>query len=444
MTIHTSYAIEIKHINMIFRNTISIYQSAVAFCIKAFNNHWPILELLCEANKDRFKYADSLIHSTKSNQAFYAEFDKLFYKMPSYLRFSVINAALGYLSSYYSNVANWEAQSDEYKKTHAKPGFQIHLHKLPTFYKDNMYKDFNNDTIKLKLFINNDWNWVELKLKHTDVESIRKHQMNAKMSAPTLEKRNKKWFLRFEFEENVKLNNTKLDDQKILAVDLGINTDATCCVMQPDGTVLARKFINFPNEKDHMMHTLNKIKKIQQRYGYSNTDKLWRIVKFHNDELASKIASAITDAAVKYGCDVIVFEYLDMQGKKKGSKKEKLHMWKKNTIQNIVTNKAHRYGIRISRILARNTSRLAYDGSGEVLRGRKSNFDSYELCRFQNGKIYNCDLSASYNIGSRYYIKEIRKSISVKKWSDIVAKVPECEKRMQHTYATLLKIREVA
>ncbi|MGN0005305.1 MAG: hypothetical protein ACI37Z_04985 [Candidatus Gastranaerophilaceae bacterium] len=46
------------------------------------------------------------------------------------------------------------------------------------------------------------------------------------------------------------------------------------------------------------------------------------------------------------------------------------------------------------------TSKLAYDGTGRVLRGKYGNHNTYELCTFITGKIYNCDLSASYNIGA--------------------------------------------
>lgn len=441
MIIKTSYAVEIKHINKLFRQTIKIYNDAISFCIKVFEEHWNELKELATNNHSRKDYADSLIHNTKSNVAVYQSFDEQFYKMPSYLRFSVINTALGYLSSYHSNLDNWKNSSFDGKQ----PYFQTKLHKLPTFYKDNMYKnDSDNDTCKLKLFIDNDWKWIEVSLKHTDVMCIRKHMVNAKVSVPTLEMKNKKYFLRFSFEENVELNKTPYKNQKILAVDLGINTDATCSVMTKDGTVHARKFINFASDKDRINHTLNKIKKIQQRYGSQNVSKLWRDATFHNNELASKIANEITNTAIKYECDVIVFEHLDMKGKKKGSKKQKLALWKKNTIQNIVENKAHRNGIRIARICAWGTSRLAYDGSGTVLRGKDANLGTYELCKFGNGKIYNCDLSASYNIGARYFIREIQKSVSEMKWSGIVAKVPDCQKRTQCTYATLLEINKVA
>lgn len=441
MKIVSSYTIEIKHINKMFRQTIKIYNDAISFCVKAFEEQWKILETLEAGNKERFAYADALIHSTKSNIAAYPEFDVRFHKMPSYLRFSVINTALGYLSSYHSNLTNWEISDADGKV----PSLQTYLNKLPTFYKGNMYiNDCEGDAVRLKLFVNNDWNWAEVKLKHTDVVSIQKHMTNAKMSVPTLEKRNKKWFLRFAFEEKVELNKTKLEEQRILAVDLGINTDATCSVMNIDGAILAREFINFTSDKDQLYHTLNKIKKTQQKYGSNNITKLWRYAKFHNEELARKIAGAITDTAIKYNCDVIVFEYLDTKGKKRGSKKQKLHMWKKNTIQNIVEHKAHKNGIRISHICAWGTSKFAYDGSGKVLRSKDANLDTYELCKFSNGKIYNCDLSASYNIGARYFIREVQKILPVKVWSDIVAKVPECQKRTQCTYNTFLEINRVA
>ncbi len=118
------------------------------------------------------------------------------------------------------------------------------------------------------------------------MQYIRKYLQNAKMSTPTLEKRNHKWFLRFAFTEEVKIPTVPINNQTILAVDLGINTDATCSVMDSNGTIFAREFINFASDKDRIYHALNKIKGIQQKYGSRthNTAKLWRDVVNHNDE----------------------------------------------------------------------------------------------------------------------------------------------------------------
>ena len=442
MELVSSYTVEIKHVNKLFRQTIKIYNDAITFCIKVFEENWSDLEVLETGNKERKDYADSLIHSTRSNVAKYPDFDIKFHKMPSYLRFSVINTALGYLSSYHSNLENW---GYDYNNKGKAPSLQAHLNKLPTFYKGNMYlDDCEGDAVRLKLFVNSDWNWVTVQLKHTDVVNIQRHMQTAKMSVPTLEKRNKKWFLRFTFEEQVQLNKTPLEEQRILAVDLGINTDATCSVMNIDGAILARKFVNFASDKDHLYHTLNKIKKIQQRFGSHNTTKLWRYATFRNNELANKIAKEIVNIAVEYQCDMIVFEHLNMKGKLRGKSKQKLHLWKKNTIQKIVEHKAHKNGIRVSHVCTWGTSRLAFDGSGKVIRGKEANLNTYGLCQFSNGKIYNCDLSASYNIGARYFVREIQKILPAKVWSDIVAKVPECQKRTQCTYITLVKINKVA
>ena len=168
-----------------------------------------------------------------------------------------------------------------------------------------------------------------------------------------------------------------------MAVDLGINTDAACSVMRKDGTILARKFISFASDKDQITHTLNRLKGVSQKYGSHNSTKLWRTAKFRNEELARKIAKTITDYAIGQKADVIVFEYLDMKGKKSGSNKQKLHMWKKNSIQKYVEHKAHRQGIRVSHICAWQTSKLAYDGSGIVERDN-SNYSNNLIIHTSN------------------------------------------------------------
>ena len=96
--------------------------------------------------------------------------------------------------------------------------------------------------------------------------------------------------------------------------------------------------------------------------------------------------------------------------------------------------------MRISHICAKNTSRLAYDGSGKILRGKDVGFKTNEICKFTTGKIYNCDLSASYNIGARYFIRELTKSLDVNSKLHIEAKVPQCCKRSTCTLSTLISL----
>lgn len=108
-------------------------------------------------------------------------------------------------------------------------------------------------------------------------------------------------------------------------------------------------------------------------------------------------------------------------------------------IQNTVTSLAHQYGMRIAHICAWNTSKLAYDGSGEVLRGnRVSATTPYDMCKFTNGKMYNCDLSASYNIGARYIIREL-----IKVLPDIMTEVSDIGSGTTRTLSTLWSVNSV-
>ena len=111
----------------------------------------------------------------------------------------------------------------------------------------------------------------------------------------------------------------------------------------------------------------------------------------------------------------------------------------------MVTDKAHQLGIRISRICAWGTSRLAFDGSGRILRGKESTktAGNYSLCEFQTGKVYHCDLNASYNIGTRYFIREILKPLPATVKQDIGAKVPRCLKRSTCTLSDLISLAAV-
>ena len=432
MNVTSSYKVQILCKNSIFRDTIRLYRSALSFLIITFNSEWASLSAV-ENAKIRFNAAEHLVHGTKYNIAKY-DFDARFYKMPSYLRRAAIQEALGCVSSFRANHANWEEKGKHDKE----PRLQTERFAMPTFYNKEMYCASDDPyAAYLKLYRGNDWVWVKVRLRGTDVRYLKRYWQHCKPSAPTLEKRYGKYYLRFSFTENVKLTTANAINQRVCAVDLGLNSDAVCSVMTSDGTVLARKFINFPSEKDHLYHVLNRIKRYQREHGSKNVKSFWRYAQHLNDELAKKIGSAIVDFAVLHSVDCIVFEYLNFQGKKvKGSRAQRIQMWKKNGIQQYAGHKAHRCGIRVSHICAWGTSKLAYDGSGSVMRDE----NNHALCTFIGGKHYNCDLSASYNIGARYFIRELLKPLSATIRSELLAKVPDAQRRTSCTLNTLCTI----
>ena len=436
MQIYTTYKVKIKHYNHIFKDTVTIYRNAVDYLISVCNAKWDELSQI-DGSLNKQRYVETLVHATNDNPNPLYDFDTKFYKMPSYLRRGAINEAIGKISSYRSNLANWKNNPNGIAPSVPKAGYVF-----PSMYRTVMYNQTQDYEAQIKVYIRNTWDWISVALRKTDMDYIYRHCQNRKKCAPTLQKRGKEWFLDFAFEEKVTLGDTVIYDQTVVAVDLGINTAATISVMRSDGTILGRHFCKLPKEIDHLVHSINRIKKAQQ-HGHDKTPRLWAKAKSINHDIATKTANYIMDVAALYNADVVVFEHLDKLGKVRGSKKQKLKMWRSQEVQSIVTNKAHRLGMRISHICAWGTSKLAFDGSGTVLRGKDGGFSTYELCEFQNGKAYNCDLSASYNIGARYFIREILKSLNESSRLGIEAKVPQCTKRSTCTFSTLVSLNAV-
>ena len=437
MRIFSTYSAKIKNYNHIFKKTVSVYREAVDFMIQVCLQKWEDIrkeDYLCSP----VIYVERLCHRTKQNpEVPYESFDRKFYKLPSYLRRSAINEAIGKVSSYKSNLKNWKEEDPKIRGR--KPSFPKAGYSYPCMYRGNMYQQIGKYEARIKVYIRNTWDWLTIKLRRSDMDYIERRCKARKHCSPILQKRGDEWFLDFPMKEYIELCDTDVADRIICAVDLGINAAATISVMRSDGTILGRHFLKLPKEQDCLTHSINRIKKAQQ-HGNRKMPRLWAKVNGINHEISVKTAEFIMDVATLYNADAIVFEYLEKKGKKRGSRKQRLHLWKSQEVQRVVTDKAHRLGMHIARICAWNTSRLAYDGSGRVLRGKQAGFSSYSVCQFQNGKVYNCDLSASYNIGARYFIREILKSLPENERLLMEAKVPPCSKRSTCTWSTLISL----
>ena len=452
MILTSSYGLHFKGSESAIKNTSAYYASAVKYLIPVVRVNWDAVEPI-SYSKGRVRLIECLIHSNKNNQAAY-NFDNRFYKFPVYLRRAAIADAIGKVTTYFKLFELWIKNECE----GVMPQIDTCDHLMPCFFNGNMFNwDQLGRTAQIKVYVNNDWVWREIRLSKTDIRYLnsRKQLHNAKLSAPVIEKKHGHYQLRFTIQENVKLHDTPIFEQKICAVDLGVGTDAVCSVLDSQGTVLSREFINFGREKDSVSNALHRVSDFQRYHGSHDSGRLWNLAKRRNLNHARLIANAIVDYAVANDCHTIVFEHLDTAGKKKGSKKQKLVMWKHRDVQNTAERLAHRYGMRISRVCAWNTSKLAYDGSGNVKRGsdvpRSEKTESmirhsickgrmeervpYDICQFMNGKLYNCDLNASYNIGARYFIRELLKALP-----QIQAEVPDLGSGSSRTLADLWQL----
>ena len=101
------------------------------------------------------------------------DFDLRFPKMPSYLRRSAIQHALGSVSSYETRLGQWK----ETGVLSGRPKLTCRNHAMPVFYRDVMYREGaeGKDEAYLKLYDGHDWKWFCVRLNHTDMEYLRRN-----------------------------------------------------------------------------------------------------------------------------------------------------------------------------------------------------------------------------------------------------------------------------
>jgi len=429
----------------IFDETIRVYNDALSFIIEVIDNE--VSDTNAYSTKEMTNLMERLIHATKSNPTpKYTEFNQRFYKFPSYFRRAAIAMAFGKVKSYRSLLENWETEKQAAlengrKFNKQRPTKQFTHKEFPVLYKGNMFKRTSDTTAFIKVFVKNDWVWVDVVFRPQDLFKRGVHEW--KECNPKLVKQGKKYFLHISYEQQVALHKEKIQHQRICAVDLGLTNSAVCSVLDANGTVFARKFIRHRREKDQLRRATNYLRKAQRQTGYASMPRYWNRINGLQKQILNDTAAQIIQFAKQHHVHTIVFEFLDKMRMPKGyygAKKLrfKLHYWAKKGIQNKVEEMAHYEGMRISRVNPRNTSKYAFDGSGEVKRSQRG-----DVVIFVNGKQYHTDLSASYNIGARYFIRAIQKSISEKEWSELSAKVPTLTTRTKQTLASFITLRTV-
>lgn len=425
-----------------FKETIVIYQEAVSYFIEIMDKELPDLSVYTAKNVQGV--VEQLVHQTKNNPTpKYTSFNEQFYKFPSYFRRAAIAAAYGKLQSYRSNYENWyeerKQQLSEGKKFKKKPPrLQLDHQEMPVFYKGNMFKRIDETTAKIKVRKENDWVWVDITFETQDLK--KRGVTDWKEGAPKLIRRGKKYFLAVPYEKKIPLHKKDVYQQRICAVDLGLTNSAVAVIMDVKGTIIARRFINQPIEKDHLRRLVGQLKKRQQQSGKIEAPRYWNRINGLQKHILQNTASELVKFAEEHQTDTLVFEHLGTFGYTKGVKAskrhlERLHYWLHTGIQNKVTEMAHYRGMRVARVNPKNTSRYACDGTGLVTRNNKN-----DLATFRTGKVYHADLNASYNIGARYYLKFIEKAIPETEWSHLEAKVPLLALRTERTLATLITL----
>lgn len=427
-----SYSVELKEKYKCFYETISMFRGAVKFLIPIVAHEFSAIN---ELNlNEQFSFVSKLLKSSsKSNGYIDRSFESLLYDY----KVSAVNQAVRIVKKYRKALALWNLSD----KSTDPPLLKVNNHAMPNFYKSGyvfkLIKDEDSYKCVIKLLVCGKWEWEEFNFCKSDLSYLEKIGLKLESAnSPVLEKKGKHFALRFSFDRFFSVTNRK---KRILACDIGINNAAVVCVMEEDGTIVARKFIKFKTEEARLRSILSEIK-IAHEVTNCKTPRLYRLAVNYNSELAKLTATAIVNTAADHQCDVVVMEKLsEKRSKHFGQNAMRLAIWRKNDVINRVQDLAHYKGMKFSTVLAQNTSKLAFDGSGEVKRDE----NNYSLCTFKSGKKYNCDLNSSYNIGARYFVREIWKTFPEKNITAIKAKVPELWCGAHCTLSTLIDLYAV-
>ena len=397
-------------------------------------------------SKSRMFYVEYLVHATASNpDPEYKTFDVLFYKFPSYIRRACIHAAVGHVQSHETRCSQYYEKRDtlvsrgiHYREM--EPSFTYTPDRFPTMYRGQSVKfDPAFTKIQIKVRIRNTWDWITVSMPERDRKRLAAAAVSGTVKNPTLVYEYGKYYLHFPVRYKcASFPKTKLAGQAVLGVDLGLNNGAVCSVVDASGTVHGRYFSPFKKDMDLITHIINRIRKYARKSGRGQSlAKLYTKLRGLKENYVRQLARWIVNRAAENNVYGIVLEHLSRM-KGRGSLAARTHHWCTAKIRDYIRGMAFRAGIRVFIINPKNTSAIAYDGSGKVVRDN----GNYSMCTFSTGKRYNCDLSASYNIAARYFLRAYFKSIPATEWSELAAKVPGLSKRTSWTLSTLRSLRE--
>jgi putative transposase len=391
----------VKQKQLLF-DTVSEFRRLVRCLVGVVNTHWSTIAL--QDAKSQIPAVEKLIHTTTKNpNPKYQYFNRRFYKFPSYYRRGAIQFAIGQVSSFNTRYREWQSGIRK-RKNALPPKLNTDCGTYPPLYKGQcirLSKDLNSAAIKV--FTGKDWVWVTVGI--TGHRQRHLNPNNQRKSPYLIVNGQKGCHLSVPFQ----INKPKLaDQQSVLSVDLGINTTATASVVNFDGTVNHREFIHPGRDIDRRDQRLKRIShqasltgKLQKGFARG----LYRKAGNINLEIGQKVSARLVKIAKQFGVKYIVFEHLKgwrpRGGKKRSTLRQRFHGWLHRRIVNLTEMKWSELGGKVVLVNPRGTSSYAYDGSGKL----KRSSSNYELAVFASGKKYNCDLSASYNIGARFILK---------------------------------------
>lgn len=179
-----------------------------------------------------------------------------------------------------------------------------------------------------------------------------------------------------------------LHNIRVMGIDLGVNTDATCAIYDNSTGKCTLKQIR--------LHVKDKILQLQNQYKHSNNQEaketLIREIQELNDKYRKELAKAICQYAVDNKVEFVFLEGLQ----KISSKYETEIFWNPQRVLQEIYSELHGAGIAYRSVSAVNTNRY-YSKGGYVERHR----NNYSRATAPDGRIIDADANAAKNIVAR-------------------------------------------
>ena len=224
--------------------------------------------------------------------------------VPAYLRRAAINQAIGYRRTYQKLFRSYKDNSNNKRK----PGIATKFNSPIIFYK-GMYKNFDKDSIQLKLFDGSDWKWFKAKIKDFHIPK------DAEVLSPMIVIHKDYMLAHIPVKRIVPdVTSAKEKMQKENARVCGIsfsNSDsfAVCTVLDDNGTFQKSLFID--GGKKYQFETkkiLGKIKKHRnhnQNFAQGDHKNYWRKLNRISDYYAHDVSKKIVNFCLENNVQVI-------------------------------------------------------------------------------------------------------------------------------------------
>jgi putative transposase len=209
--------------------------------------------------------------------------------------------------------------------------------------------------------------------------------MGWKFQSPALVKTGRAWSLHVPVVKTEFSRPKKIADQvkdqglKVCAVDLNVNDAlAVCCILSPDGTVDASRFIRGGRYLQHRRKRIlgiiatKRAKTGTLQEGIRDNGNRWKKIQAIDQDSAHQVSSRIVEFAAQHDARILVFEHLGnfrpQRGKASRRGNDKRTYWLRGKIFAYSKYKAWEQGIITSRVNPANTSRHCCRCGADVFR----------------------------------------------------------------------------